>query len=482
MGMGTNAVETCGIAAATIACVAASMMAAAGAGSASSAVGASSDAAFEAVIEPISTDVSASMIGVSWQSGCPVPIADLRLITMDHWGFDGRPHRGELVVHEGVAHDVVTVFGRLFDARFPIMRMERIEHYDGDDEASMAADNTSAFNCRPITGGSTYSVHSWGMAIDINPVENPYVRDGVVLPPAGDAYLDRGDVRPGMIVEGDVVVDAFAAIGFTWGGTWDRLNDYQHFETDPSGRTSVSASACPSYVENRRQYPVELCQYGPAVESVQAQLVRRGYDIEVDGYFGPATEEAVRRFQFDEGLEADGLVGPITWPALLEDAPIGGADDEDGNGTVEPWEVQTSQEDRGCSDPPPTSDTWSGVDDIIDPASGRLDVAPFNEYLRTIGPPVATSPCDAARVLFRLDRPRVDGETIRVVVEPSHGPATIVTVTIEHLADDSVAAERVVLEFEDHGDGTVELAAGTWSQRCQPGRGHDDEFSAELCV
>ena len=219
MGMGTNGVDTRRIAAVTAACVAASMVAGAASGSASSAVGASSDAAFEAVIEPISRDLSASMIGVSWHSGCPVPIADLRLITMDHWGFDGRPHRGELVVHEGVAGDIVSVFGRLFDARFPIMRMERIEHYNGDDDASMAADNTSAFNCRPITGGGAYSVHSWGMAIDINPVENPYVRDGVVLPPAGEAYLDRGDVRPGMIVDGDVVVESFAAIELHLG--WD---------------------------------------------------------------------------------------------------------------------------------------------------------------------------------------------------------------------------------------------------------------------
>ena len=93
--------------------------------------GATSDAAFEAVVEPISPVLADEMVGVSWHPGCPVPIADLRLITMDHWGFDGRSHRGELVVHKTVADGVVSVFGRLFAARFPIMQMERIEQFSG---------------------------------------------------------------------------------------------------------------------------------------------------------------------------------------------------------------------------------------------------------------------------------------------------------------------------------------------------------------
>jgi D-alanyl-D-alanine carboxypeptidase len=197
--------------------------------------GAANDAAFTAAVEPISHERAQEMIGVSWHPGCPVSISDLCLITMDHWGFDGEPHRGELVVHEFVADDIVNVFGELFAARFPILRMERIERFDGDDDRSMAADNTSAFNCREIAGGGPYSVHSWGKAVDINPLENPYVKGGVVLPAAGAAYLDRDDVRPGMIVDGDVAVEAFAAIGFSWGGNWNRLKDYQHFEVvDPT--------------------------------------------------------------------------------------------------------------------------------------------------------------------------------------------------------------------------------------------------------
>ena len=196
------------------------------------------DPAFEASVEPINDALADEMIGLSWHQGCPVRIADLRLITMNHWGFDGELHRGELVVHEDVATDIVGVFRRLFGAHFPIQRMERIEGYGGDDDASMAANNTAAFNCREITGGGAFSVHSWGKAVDINPVENPYVKDGIVLPPSSSAFVDRAVVRPGMIVDGDVVVEAFAAIGFSWGGNWDRLKDYQHFESeDPTAQT-----------------------------------------------------------------------------------------------------------------------------------------------------------------------------------------------------------------------------------------------------
>jgi hypothetical protein len=172
------------------------------------------------------------MIGVSWKPGCPVPIDDLRIIDMNYWGFDGTVHDGgRLMVHKDVADEVVAAFGDMFAAEFPIRRMELIEEYDGSDDASMAADNTSAFNCRPITGSpGRYSIHSYGKAIDINTVENPYVKGDTVLPPAGAEYLDRTDVRPGMIVKNDAVVKAFKKRGFTWGGSWHSLKDYQHFE------------------------------------------------------------------------------------------------------------------------------------------------------------------------------------------------------------------------------------------------------------
>ena len=186
---------------------------------------------FSATVSEIDAATAEEMRGVSWEPGCPVPIEDLRLVDMTHWGFDGAVHRGELVVHEDVAMDVVEAFGVLYEAGFPIRRMERVEEYGGSDDASMAADNTSAFNCRPITGTTDrFSIHSYGKAIDLNPVENPYVRGDTVLPEAGRAYLDRSDVRPGMVVDKDLVTKAFKKAGFKWGGDWKSLKDYQHFE------------------------------------------------------------------------------------------------------------------------------------------------------------------------------------------------------------------------------------------------------------
>ena len=139
-----------------------------------------------------------------------------------------------LIVNADAADAVVRAFGKLYDARFPIRRMEPVDVYGGSDDASMAADNTSAFNCRPITGTTDrWSNHSYGRAIDINTIENPYVKGTTVLPPAGADYLDRTDVRPGMIVAGDVVTAAFAAEDFGWGGDYTSLKDYQHFERVP---------------------------------------------------------------------------------------------------------------------------------------------------------------------------------------------------------------------------------------------------------
>ena len=193
---------------------------------------ASTEPEFSAVVTTVPEDYRDRMIGVSWHEGCPVPIDDLRIIEMNHWGFDGTVHEGgRLMVHRDVVDEVVAAFGEMFEAGFPIRRMELIEEYDGSDDASMAADNTSAFNCRPITGSpGRFSIHSYGKAIDINTVENPYVKGDTVLPPAGAEYLDRTDVRPGMIVKNDPVVKAFKKRQFDWGGNWHSLKDYQHFE------------------------------------------------------------------------------------------------------------------------------------------------------------------------------------------------------------------------------------------------------------
>jgi hypothetical protein len=177
------------------------------------------------------TTPSASDLPASWEPGCPVAPADLRILTLSHWNYAGSVSTGKLVVAAGLANQVVAIFQELYEAGFPIERMELVDKYDGDDNQSMAANNTSAFNCRLVTGGSAYSEHSYGRAIDINPVVNPYVKGSTVLPPAGSAYVDRSLDAPGMIHANDEVVQAFAARGWIWGGTWSSLKDYQHFST-----------------------------------------------------------------------------------------------------------------------------------------------------------------------------------------------------------------------------------------------------------
>jgi hypothetical protein len=191
-------------------------------------------AAFTGVAMPLPAPVAAEMAGVSWRPGCPVSLDELALLAVSHHGMDGRVHRGELVVAGAVAADVLSALKAVFEAGFPIDRMRRVEAYGGSDERSMADNNTSAFNCRAVAGGSAWSEHAYGTAIDINPVQNPYVRGGGVAPAAGKAYLDRADLRPGMLVRPGPVVDAFAAIGWGWGGNWTSLKDYQHLSR--SGR------------------------------------------------------------------------------------------------------------------------------------------------------------------------------------------------------------------------------------------------------
>jgi hypothetical protein len=169
----------------------------------------------------------------SWHPGCPVAPSRLRRVRLTYWGFDGRTHAGALVVDAGAVPDVTRVFARLYAARFPIRRMRPIDAYGGDDERSMAADNTSAFNCRYAVGPgpARWSAHAYGRAIDVDPVENPYLERGKVHPRAGRAYLNRSKVRRGMAVPGGLLVRAFAAVGWSWGGRWTGSPDYQHFSS-----------------------------------------------------------------------------------------------------------------------------------------------------------------------------------------------------------------------------------------------------------
>lgn len=194
---------------------------------------------------PIPDDVWAAMQDVSWHASfpncpecaCP-PRDDLALLVIPYRDFAGSVKSGRMIVAKSVAYDVAAALQQVIDnTEFRFERIELVDAYGGDDDRSMAANNTSAFNCRATTGGTRLSEHAFGMAIDINPVQNPYVKDDLTLPPAGSLY-DQPDERSaggtGVIVPGNGVVEAFAAIGWQWGGDWESLKDYQHFSA--SGR------------------------------------------------------------------------------------------------------------------------------------------------------------------------------------------------------------------------------------------------------
>jgi hypothetical protein len=188
---------------------------------------------------PVSA-VTAAQLGGSWHPGCPVGPAQLRLLTVSYWGFDGQAHQGQLVVNVNAVNTMTTAFARLFAAQFPIRKMVTIDHYPGTgvtlDDESTADDNTAAFNCRDAVnpgGTASWSEHAFGEAVDVNPVENPYVEsNGVVDPANGAPFVDRSDHRPGMAFAGSPLNATFAAAGWGWGGNWAANPDYQHFSVN----------------------------------------------------------------------------------------------------------------------------------------------------------------------------------------------------------------------------------------------------------
>jgi D-alanyl-D-alanine carboxypeptidase len=190
--------------------------------------------AFRGEVSRIDSKLAAWMTGRSWRPGCPVGLGDLRLLTLSYRRFDGKTRVGRLVVHADVASELVDVFRTLYRARFPIRRMVPVDAYGASDFRSIEADNTSAFNCRFVEGTSRWSEHAYGRAIDVNPIENPYVSSGRTAHRASEPYVDRSRRRPGMAFEGGVLVRVFDAVGWGWGGRWTSVKDYQHFSA--SGR------------------------------------------------------------------------------------------------------------------------------------------------------------------------------------------------------------------------------------------------------
>jgi len=165
----------------------------------------------------------------SWSPRCPVPLDDLRLVVLTYWGFDGRAHRGRLICNRDAVTPIVNALRGLYDERFPIRRMVPVDAYGANDERSVRADNTSAFNGRFVEGSTVWSQHAYGRAIDIDPLENPEIKNGAVYPKTAGRFVDRTLGLPGMITADDAVVRAFAAQGWGWGGSWHSLKDYQHF-------------------------------------------------------------------------------------------------------------------------------------------------------------------------------------------------------------------------------------------------------------
>ncbi|MEY2570971.1 MAG: hypothetical protein QOE63_1321 [Acidimicrobiaceae bacterium] len=175
--------------------------------------------------------VTPEQLGASWHAGCPVGPDQLRLLSVTYWGFDGAAHQGQLVVNVTAVGALRSVFQQLLAAQFPVRKVVTIDAYGGSDDLSAADDNTSAFNCREAVrsdGVHAWSVHAYGLAIDVNDVENPYVDGDTIIPPNGADYVDRSNVRPGMAVPGNPLNAAFASIGWGWGGGWS-TPDYQHF-------------------------------------------------------------------------------------------------------------------------------------------------------------------------------------------------------------------------------------------------------------
>jgi hypothetical protein len=176
--------------------------------------------------------VTPGELGASWRPGCPVEAAQLRRVGVDHIGFDGQTHRGELIVHQDLVPEVVTIFEQLYRLRFPIEKIRTVDHYPAaDDELSMADNNTSAFNCRGIPGSDQWSPHAYGRAVDLNPLVNPCIYSGgAYAPKNAAAYLDRSRTDPGLLHDGDPAVRVFTDRGWRWGGAWTTPLDYQHFE------------------------------------------------------------------------------------------------------------------------------------------------------------------------------------------------------------------------------------------------------------
>ena len=191
---------------------------------------------FESKISQITPEIKQRMVkGNSWKEGCPVPLQDLRYLRIKHVDFNGKDQMGEIIVHKEVSDEVIEIFEALYDIHYPIHQMRLVSDYKGSDWQSIESDNTSAFNCRKATGSKKFSKHSYGKAIDINPIENPYIfRSGKSSHKASAPFLKRKRTsqsapQKAMLLPNDEATRIFKKYGWKWGGDWSGVKDYQHF-------------------------------------------------------------------------------------------------------------------------------------------------------------------------------------------------------------------------------------------------------------
>lgn len=184
--------------------------------------------------EPVSPEIEKRITGKSYPEGCDYSLDNLRYVKVMYYNFNNEVESGELIVNKSIAKDIVDIFKELFDSKYQIEKIKLIDEYNASDDASMEDNNTSAFNYRFIDGTEIVSDHSYGLAIDINPLYNPYVRsdfdDRNILPVNASEYADRTKEFKHKIEKGDVCYNAFISRGFLWGGDWNgETVDYQHF-------------------------------------------------------------------------------------------------------------------------------------------------------------------------------------------------------------------------------------------------------------
>jgi len=180
--------------------------------------------------EPLPEHIIEFITGRTFRDYAPFGVDFLAYLTITHVDFNGNDRIGHMIVAAEIADEVLDIFREIYESHFPIYSIRLIDYFDAIDYYSLEANNSSVFNFRYIANTNVISRHGFGMAIDINPIQNPYVRGDNVLPEAGRAYLDRTDIRPGMIISGDAVYTAFTSRGWTWGGNWTLPRDYHHFE------------------------------------------------------------------------------------------------------------------------------------------------------------------------------------------------------------------------------------------------------------